>query len=602
MRIMLGSRPELVGGLGAVSSTHWLASAAAMAILEQGGNAFDAAAAAGFVLQVVEPHSNGPGADMSAVVYPAGSGRPRVICGQGPMPRAATLAAFRDLGLRQIPGSGMLPACVPGAMGGWLRMLAEFGTMPLATVLRASIGYAMDGYPLVPDAARAIGALAPLFKTEWTESGRTYLPEGQPPAAGVRIRNTALGATLHRLLREAESAGSGREAQIEHAHKVFYGGFVADAIDSFARHTDVLDATGRRHRALLTGDDLAAWQPSVEEPASLNFRDMSVHKPTGWSQGPVFLQQLALLEGFDLAGMNPAGAEYVHTVTETAKLAFADREAWYGDPAFCDTPIADLLAAEYTKARRQLIGGRAGAPEPGTPGGRRSWMPRVAPDPPATESAEWMRQLRSGMPTIVLAATAKSGDTCTVAVADRHGNLVAAVPSGGWLKSSPVIPGLGFPLGTRGQTMWLVDDHPNGLEPGKRPRSTLSPTVVLRDDRPYLAFGTPGGDRQDQWTLEAFLGVTEFGHDLQEATELLTFHTDHFPASFTPRACRPGVLVVEGDADPAVVAELERRGHEVDVVAPRSLGKVCAAGFDDATGFVRAAAGPRGRQAYAVCR
>jgi len=213
-----------------------------------------------------------------------------------------------------------------------------------------------------------------------------------------------------------------------------------------------------------------------------------------------------------------------------------------------------------------------------------------------------MAQLGNGMPTVVLAATVKSGDTCTVAVADRHGNLVAAVPSGGWLKSSPVIPDLGFALGTRGQTLLLAEGHPNSLAPAKRPRTTLSPTVVLRDGEPWLAFGTPGGDRQDQWTLETFLAVTEFGLDLQAATETTMFHTDHFPSSFTPHGYRPGVLVIERTCDPAAVAELRRRGHEVDVVPAHSLGKVCAAGVDAERGFLRAAAGHRGRQAYAVCR
>jgi gamma-glutamyltranspeptidase/glutathione hydrolase len=598
------SRPELIGSFGAVSTTHWLASAAGMAVLEQGGNAFDAATAAGFVLQVVEPHSNGLGGDAAIVLYSAAADRARVICGQGPMPRAATIERFRSLGLDAIPGSGVLAACVPGAFGAWLRLLGEFGTMPLAAVLDAAIGYAAGGYPLPPDAARPIALLAPLFTTEWAESGRTYLPDGTPPPAGARVRNAALATTLQRLLRAAEQASSGRDAQIEAARRAFYEGFVAEAIGEFVRTTDVLDASGRRHRGLLTAGDLAAWRAEVEDPATVDYRDCTVHKPGPWSQGPVFLQQLALLEGFDLAAMDPGGGQYLHTVTEAAKLAFADREAWYGDPDHSDVPMRELLSADYAAARRALIGVRAAtSPEPGTPAGLRSWMPRPGPGEPPDAGTGWMAQLASGMPTVVLAATARSGDTCTVAAVDRHGNLVAAVPSGGWLKSSPVIAGLGFPLGTRGQTMWLVEGHPNSLAPGRRPRTTLSPTVVLRDGGPHLAFGTPGGDRQDQWTLETFLAVTEFGLDLQAATETVTFHTDHFPSSFTPHRCRPGVVVVEGSCAPAAVEDLRARGHVVDVVPAFSLGaKVCVAGVDAERGFVRAAAGPRGRQAYAVCR
>jgi gamma-glutamyltranspeptidase/glutathione hydrolase len=601
---MMVSRPEILGELGAVSSTHWLASTVAMSMLQRGGNAFDAAVAAGFVLQVVEPHSNGLGGDVSIVVHHARTRDTKVICGQGPTPAAATLERFRSLGLNQIPGSGMLPACVPGAFGAWLALLSRYGTLPLRTVVEDAVRYAAAGYPLVPDAAKAIAALAPLFRSEWLHSGQTYLPAGHVPAAGDRVRNERLAATMLRILDEAEAASTDREAQIEAAHRAFYQGFVAETIDDFVRGNEVLDATGRRHRGLLTADDLGSWRPSVEEPASLDYHGHTVHKPGPWSQGPMFLQQLAILDGVDLGSTRLDSGEYLHVVTEVAKLALADREGWYGDPAVAPVPMAELLSSAYAARRRALVGEHAGvSPRPGAVGGIESWLPRPEPDlvDPACLDADWMVQLQSGMPTIVLAATVKAGDTCTVAVADRAGNLVAAVPSGGWLKSSPVIPGLGFPLGTRAQTMWLVDEHPNSLAPGKRPRTTLSPTVVLRDGEPYLAFGTPGGDRQDQWTLETFLAVTRFGLDLQAATEVTTFHTDHFPSSFTPRSCRPGVVVVEESCGQEAIGELRRRGHDVDVVRAFSLGsKVCLAGVAH-DGFLRAAAGPRGRQAYACC-
>jgi gamma-glutamyltranspeptidase/glutathione hydrolase len=601
---MTVGRPELIGTRGAVSSTHWLASATGMAVLDQGGNAFDAATAAGFVLQVVEPHSNGLGGDVSIVGYCARTRQAIVICGQGPTPASATIERFGSLGLSQVPGSGLLPACVPGAFGAWLRVLAEHGTMSLAAVLESAIAYAAGGYPLVPDAARAIGVLVPLFQTEWIESGRTYLTSAGPPEAGSRVRNEALAATYLRILREAESASADREAQLEAAHAAFYCGFVAEAIGQFAQGTHVLDATGRKHRGLLTADDLAAWRPQAEAPVSLDYKGYTVHKPGPWSQGPVFAQQLALLDGFDLAALGQGSGEYLHVMTEAAKLAFADREAWYGDPEHAKVPMDELLSPAYAAERRGLIGERASAsPQPGAPGGLRSWLPRPRPEQPQPASPDWMVQLQSGMPTVVLAATTRPGDTCTVTVADRQGNLVAAVPSGGWLKSSPVIPGLGFPLGTRAQSMWLEEGHPNSLAPGKRPRTTLSPTVALRDGEPYLAFGTPGGDRQDQWTLEAFIGVIEFGLDLQAATEVTTFHTDHFPSSFTPRACRPGVLVVEASCPSGALSDLRRRGHDVQVVPEFSMGnKICAVGACRDTGFVRAAAGPRGRQAYAICR
>jgi gamma-glutamyltranspeptidase/glutathione hydrolase len=592
--------PELIGAHGVVSSTHWLATAAGMAVLSQGGNAFDAVTAAGFVLQVVEPHSNGLGGDVSIVAHQADSGRTVVYCGQGPTPRAATLQHFRSLGLSQIPGSGLLPACVPGAFSAWLLLLRDLGTLPLAAVLDRAIGYAEQGYPLVEDAARCISALAPLFQSHWLESGHTYLSASGVPAAGDRVRNRTLAATMRRLLQEAEAGHPDREAELEAAHDAFYCGFVAEAIDRFIRAGQILDSTGRRHRGLLTADDLAAWRASAEAPLHYDFRSCRVFKPGPWSQGPVFAQQLALLEDFDLTGLGLNSSAYIHTLTEAAKLAFADREAWYGDPSHGSVPMDLLLSPEYNSDRRRGIGDVAEpAPQPGMPGGAKSWTPDADRDLPEGFTEDWMAQLQSGMPTIVLAATSKPGDTCAVVVADRHGNLAAAVPSGGWLKSSPVIPGLGFPLGTRAQSMWLVGDHPNALAPGKRPRTTLSPTVVLRDGTPYLAFCTPGGDRQDTWTLESFLAITEFGLDLQAATEVPTFHSDHFASSFTPRARRPGVLVVEASVGMPAIAELRRRGHKLDIVPELSMGnKTCIAGYK--AGLVRAGAGPRGRQAHAA--
>ncbi len=595
------SKPELIGTNGAVASTHWLASAAGMRILAKGGNAFDAAVAAGFVLQVVEPHFNGPGGDISIVAHQAGRDDVQAICGQGPMPRAIDIGTFRELGLDAIPGSGLLSACVPGAFGGWMRLLGEFGTMRLADVLEPAIGYAENGFPLLPETARAIEVLAPLFREEWPGSGETYLRGGVAPTAGSRFRNPALAHTYQRLIKAAESASPDRDAQIRAAHDAFYRGFVAEEISEFLAAGPMLDATGRRHRGLLDADDLARWEATVETAPSHGYGPYQVFKPGPWSQGPVFLQQIALLDGFDLARMGSGSADYMHTVIECTKLAMADREAWYGDPDFSDVPLAGLLDADYTRARRALVDARAATTlRPGSPGGRDSFIPEP-PAPDETEaSSEWMSQLRNGLPTI-LAATTTKNDTCTVTAVDRHGNMVAATPSGGWLKSSPAIGSLGFPLGTRGQCLYLTEGHPNSLAPGKRPRTTLSPSVVLRDGRPFVAFGTPGGDRQDQWTLQFFLNVADFGLDFQHATETSAFHTDQVPASFTPHAHRPGVLVAEDTCDPVTVAELERRGHRVELVPAYTLGRVCATGFTDDGAFVRAAASPKARHAYAVC-
>jgi gamma-glutamyltranspeptidase/glutathione hydrolase len=594
-------RPEISGTRGAVATTHWLASQAGMAMFERGGNAFDAAVAAALVIQVVEPHLNGPAGDVPILVHRAGIAEVKVICGQGPMPRGATMGRFRELGLDAVPGSGLLAACVPGAFCAWMRLLQEYGRLRLADVLEPAIHYAAAGFPLLPKAAEMIAVLAPLFREEWTESGRTYLSNGMAPAANSKVRNPALARTYQRILAAALAAGHDRERQIEKATETFYQGFVAEAIDEFMATSKPVDATGERHGGLLTGQDMACWRAGVEDAATLGYRGYQVHKPGPWSQGPVFLQQLALLESFGLAAMGFGSADHVHTVVEAAKLAFADREAWYGDPDHAEVPLAALLAPDYTSQRRSLIGPEASqALRPGAPGGMVGWIPPVAEGAQALREPGWLAQLGDGIPAVVR-LTQASGDTCCVTAADSAGNMVVATPSGGWLKSSPVVPGLGFPLGTRGQMAWLAEGHNNSLAPGKRPRTTLSPTMVLRDGRPYLAFGTPGGDQQDQWTLNFFLNHVEFGLGLQAAVEARTFHTDHVPSSFTPRKARSATLVMERGADPAVLAELRRRGHRIDLVDAYSLGKVCATGFG-ADGLILAAASPRGAQAYAVAR
>jgi gamma-glutamyltranspeptidase / glutathione hydrolase len=590
------TRPELRGTFGMVSSTHWLASAAGMAVLEKGGNAFDAAVAAGFVLQVVEPHLNGPGGEVPILAYSAERDRVLVVNGQGTAPAAATIRHFRDLGLDLIPGSGLLPACVPGAFGGWLELLGELGTMRPREVLGYAIGYAETGYPVLPQIASAIAAMERMFCEEWTGSAAVYLPSGSLPSPGDRLRNPALAATWRRVLAEAEAAASDRDGQVEAARRAFYQGFVAEAIDRFCGAGEVMDGTGGRYRGLLAGDDLAGWRASLESPLTYDYHGVRVCKTGPWGQGPVFLQQLALLAGFDLESMAAGGADWVHTVVECAKLAFADREAWYGDPAFVDVPVAELLDPAYAAERRGLVGAEASLElRPGSPGGRE---PRLPPVVQARQRTDWRVAL--GDPSVVAEVVAH--DTCHVDVADRFGNMVACTPSGGWLHGSPVIPELGFCLGTRGEMFWLSEGLPASLAPGKRPRTTLTPSLALRDGQPWLAFGTPGGDQQDQWSLQWFLTHLHAGLDLQEAIDAPSFHTEHFPSSFYPRQARPGVVVVEERLGDEVVEELRARGHQVEVSGPWSLGRMCAVGRDPATGFLLAAANPRGRQGYAAGR
>jgi gamma-glutamyltranspeptidase/glutathione hydrolase len=586
---MFATRPELRGSFGMVASTHWLASGAGMSVLEWGGNAFDAAVAAGLVLQVVEPHLNGPGGEVPILAAPAGQGRVLVVNGQGPVPAAATIERFAGLGLGLIPGTGPLAACVPGAFGAWMLLLRDHGTLRLREVLEPAIAHAEAGFPAVPRIGAAIAAVERMFREEWTSSAEVWLADGVP-APGGRLRNPALAATWRRLLAEAEAVTGDRDGQIEAALAAFYEGFVAETIAGFLTTAEVMDVSGRRHRGLLDGDDLAGWRATVEEPVSVEHHGWTVCKTGPWGQGPVLLQQLRLLEEVDLVGMGLGSTAYVHTVAECAKLAFADREAWYGDPAAFDVPLDGLLDPAYADRRRALVGGEASLElRPGSPDGRAPRLPAAGLGPDEAEALAG-----SGEPTF--------GDTCHVDVVDRHGNLVAATPSGGWLQSSPVVPGLGFCLGTRAQMLWLEDGLASSLRPGVRPRTTLSPSVALRDGEPTLAFGTPGGDGQDQWTLQFLLAHARFGLDLQEAIDAPTFLSEHFPSSFWPRRAWPGKLVVEARHDRATLEGLAGRGHQVEVAEPWSMGRTCAAGRDPATGFLVAAANPRGRQAYAAGR
>ncbi len=357
-----------------VSSTQWLATASGMSVLERGGNAFDAAVAAGFVLQVVEPHLCGPGGEVPIILYSARDRRVQVVCGQGTAPETATIERFRSLGLARIPGIGPLGACVPGAFGAWMRLLREHGTWTVAAVLEYAIGYASWGFPVAPRLADTVAEMTPTFLAHWPSSAEVYLAGGGTPAGGV-ARNTALAATYGRIAALAEAAGSDRDRQIDAALDAFYRDFVAEAIDGFFSQP-IPTPDGRRDRGLLSGQDMARWSSTVEDPVTFDYRGRTVCKTGPWGQGPVLLQQLAILEGFDLAAMGHLSADWIHTVVETAKLAFADRDAWYGDPDFADVPLAGLLAPGYAAERRALIGDRADMTlRPGRPDGREPRLP-----------------------------------------------------------------------------------------------------------------------------------------------------------------------------------------------------------------------------------
>jgi gamma-glutamyltranspeptidase/glutathione hydrolase len=590
------TRPEIEGTFGVVASTHWIATAVGMATLEKGGNAFDAAVATAFTLQVVEPHLNGPGGDVPVLVYDVCRGRVEVICGQGPAPAGASIAHYKREGLDMVPGTGLLAACVPGMFDTWMLLLRDYGTMALADVLAPAIGYAREGHPLVERASATIASVEQLFTVHWPTSAAVYLPGGKVPKPGTLFTNKALANAYARVLREAESAGGDRVKQIERARRTWSQGFVAEAIDRFCRTQELMDTSGERHRGVLAGADMARWQAHVEAPLTYDYGRYTACKAGPWSQGPVMLQQLALLAGFDFEDADPVSAEFVHTVVECSKLAYADREKFYGDPAFVDVPMATLLSDAYNDERRRLVSHQASLElRPGSVEGFGAVVTlRRAEKEPSLAAA-----MGAGEPTVGRLGEMR-GDTVHFDVVDQAGNMVSATPSGGWLQSSPVIPELGFGLGTRAQMFWLEEGHPASLAPGKRPRTTLSPTLALRDGEPYLAWGSPGGDQQDQWTTQLFLRHVHAKMNLQEAIDAPAWHSEHFPISFWPRTARPGVLVVEGRLPRETVQELERRGHIVEVDADWCEGRLTAASRDGRRR--RAAANPRGMQGYAAGR
>ena len=597
------TRPQIVGNFGIVTSTHWVASAVGMSILEKGGNAFDAGVATGFALQVVEPHLNGPGGEVPLILAPYNKD-PIVICGQGVAPEAANLKTFKDMGLNIVPGSGLLPAVVPGAFDAWMLLLLNFGTMTLREVLEPAISIAIKGYPLVPNIINTIKSVEQLFKNEWTSSAEIYLPKGNLPQEGDFFTNKKMADTYLRIINEAEAKSKDKKEQIQQARNIWSKGFIAEEIDNYCKNNSVMDTTEKRHKGLLTGDDLADWSATIEKPCSYNYKNYTVCKTGPWGQGPTFLQQLALLKNFDLDALDENSPEFVHLVVEATKLAFADREAFYGDTNFNEVPMETLLSEDYNKDRRNLITDHASMEvRPGNiPGFGGNVVVR-----PKGQTSESFSKFDIGEPTVArfdeplpnsLGET--KGDTTHFDIIDKWGNMIAGTPSGGWLQSSPIIPNLGFCLSNRGQMFWLDKNSPACIGPKRRPRTTLSPSLALKDGSPYMVFGTPGGDQQDQWSLHLFLRHVHFGLNLQEAIDAPGFSTAHFPNSFYPRETDIGHLAVERRFPKETIDELLKKGHKVSVDSDWSLGRMTAASMEN--GILKGAANPRFMQGYAIGR
>jgi gamma-glutamyltranspeptidase / glutathione hydrolase len=592
------TRPTLQGTFGMTASTHWLATASAQAVLERGGNAFDAAVAGAFVLHVVEPHLNGPGGDLVAVFATADQpGEPTILMGQGPAPAHATPEHYRAEGLDLVPGSGSLAAAVPGSVEAWLLLFRDHGTWELEDVLAFAVGYARDGHPLLARARTTIAAVAELFTEHWPTSAALWMPNGRLPEAGEIVTNPAWARTLQRLVdvsRSKVDQNSSRVSRIDAARHEWREGFVAQAIVDFIQDPH-RHSSGTAHSGVITLQDLADFEASFEPATTVTFRGYTIAKSGPWGQGPALLQMLAILDGFDDEHLDPSTAVGIHTIVETIKLALADREAYFGDGA--DTPLDYLLSERYVRERRALIDDRASLElRPGrVPGRGEPFLPplRIANGDPSAAGL--------GEPTVAASGQTR-GDTCHIDVVDRWGNMISATPSGGWLQSSPTIPELGFCLGSRLQMTWLEPGSPSTLTPGRRPRTTLTPTLVLKDGQPVVALGSPGGDQQDQWQLLYLLRTIVGGYSPQEAIDAPAFQSNAFPGSFWPREWVPGGVNIEGRVGDDVIAELERRGHVVKRAGDWTLGRLSSVGTDPSTGLLSAAANPRGAQGYAAGR
>ena len=573
--------PMVMGREAMIATEHYLSAAAGARIFARGGNAIDAAVAATFVEGAVNPHMHTIGGEAPMLVYDAREQRVVVLNGNMTAPARATIEHYRSLGMSLVPHHGLLAAGVPAALDSLVTALAEFGTKSLAEVLEPALAIAEEGFPVhvglageeallgegqMAGAGASIRHFAEKFRNEWPSTAEVYMPGGEVPRAGDIVRNPALARFFRRLLDAEAGAGNrGRQGALDAARARFYRGDIARDIVGWSA----------AHGGLLEASDLASFTTRIETPVTVDYRGVAVFKCGPWSQGPVFLQQLRLLEGFDLRSMGHNSADYVHAVVEAAKLAFADREAYYADPEFVDVPLKGLLSKEYAGLRRELIDMHRASMEhrPGDP------VATKALGPAPREGRGW------------------GAGTVHVCAADRTGNMAAITASGGWIPSSPVIPELGFPLGSRMQTFYLDERHPNALAPGKRPRTTLTPSLAIRSDGSRVAFGTPCGDQQDQWTLQFFLNVVDFGMNLQEAIEAPKFSTAHFPSTFHPHGTRPGLLRVESRLDEAAIAELGSRGHKIELRPSWSEGHVLAVALNPASGVLCGGCDPRGQLA-----
>ena len=557
--------PRLIGRHGAVAANSYLSVNAGVDILKAGGNAIDAACAATLVEGLVNPQMHTLGGECPILIRPAGESR--VVCLNGNMaaPAAATPEAFRERGLSDIPEEGILAAGVPAAFSAVMTALSRWGTMGLRDVSAHARELAANGFPVSAGLRHqhkyGIFSLQERFRSEWPASARLYLKNGRVPEVGEVMKNEALARVLDHL------------ADAKDPHAEFYRGDIAAEIAKFSRERE----------GFLARHDLESFQTKIEPPASLRFGDIELFKSGFWSQGPAELQTVALMWPY-LRDIKPGSADHCHLLVEAMKLAFADREQYYGDTL---VPADVLLSPEYTRERAKLIDMKRSNREL-RPGDAQRNAP-LLPEDERFAPKDW------------------GGGTVHVDVIDAKGNMASFTPSGAWIMSCEVIPALGFPLSVRMMTFYLEPaHHPNVVAPGKRPRTTLTPSLAFKGGKPWMTFGTMGGDNQGQWLLQFFVYRAAFGMTLQDAIEAPRLSTEHFPGFFAPHRGVPNRVRIEPRFGAKVIDELRRRGHDLELAPDWSEGFVSAAQLDEASGLLEAGCDPRGSKsecfpAFAYC-
>ncbi|RMF86429.1 MAG: hypothetical protein D6736_15135 [Nitrospinota bacterium] len=580
------TRPVVSGTQGVVSTGHPLTSMAAMRMLLSGGNAFDAAVAAGFAAAVVEPiASYSLAAEGVFLLYHAGSRQIRVLSGQGVAPQRATVAFFRQQGLEKIPtGPGdkaHLSFTVPGVVDAYITLLATYGTKTLAEVLAPAIHYAEHGFPMYGYMYRMlqIPETRTQFRLYPPGGMEVFYPGGNPPPVGTLLVQRALGNTLKKLVEAEQQRPGHRLAGLEAARQRFYGGDIARTIADFSQ----------RVGGLLALEDLTGYRACFEEPLRTTFAGREICTQSTWTQGAVLLQALNILEHFDLRSMGHNSPQYIHTVAEAIKLAFADRERYYGDPNFAHIPINGLLSKAYAAERAALI--RPDKAYPELPPAGDPWRYENGEPSPSSGS------IPAGDPAEQGEKGPEEGTT-HLAVIDRDGNMVCVTPSGGVFRKSAFVPELGCTLSTRSEMFFLEEGHPNGLEPGKRPRTTLVNYMVCEAGEPVMTIGCPGGDDQAQADLQLLLNVLVFGMNPQQAVEAPRFSSQSVTNSFYPRVYLPGQLNVERGIPEETRARLRQLGHKVHEVGACGIGAVVTHRNRE-TGVLSAGADPR-RPTYAL--